>query len=317
MDMTQMQQFPSPTSALAGRVLVVDDVPSNIHTISNILRDEHEIMFATNGPDAVRMAKDKKPDLILLDIMIPEMDGYQICAILRELPDTRDIPIIFVSALGEEKDEARGLEMGAIDYFIKPLSPPIVRARVRNHLELKRQRDLLRDMSQVDGLTGLPNKRRMDDALSNEWRRCQRAGTPVSLFLASIDLFKEYNLSHGHLKGDDCLRKVARTVAGYLCRPGDLAARYGSKEFIALLPDTELEGAIQLAEQARSAVEALSIPYPLPDNDDHVLTISCGVASCIPTLEAMPFQLLQLSKEQMLLAKEQGRNQTVGQELAL
>lgn len=315
MDTTQVQQFSSLTPALSGRILVVDDVPSNIHTLSNILREDHEIIFATNGPDAVRMAKDKRPDLILLDIMIPEMDGYQICAILRELPDTRDIPIIFVSALGEEKDEARGLEMGAIDYFIKPLSPPIVRARVHNHLELKRQRDLLRDMSQVDGLTGLPNKRRLDDALASEWRRCQRAGTPVSLFLASIDLFKEYNLSHGHLKGDDGLRKVARTVAGYLCRPGDLAARYGSKEFVALLPDTELEGAIQLAEQARSAVEALSIPYPLPNDAEHVLTISCGVASCIPSLDALPFQLLAHARTQMMQAKQEGRNKTVGQEL--
>ncbi|SIT01240.1 diguanylate cyclase domain-containing protein [Insolitispirillum peregrinum] len=315
MELPQEQRLASTGSITGGRILVVDDVPSNIHMLSNILRDDHEIIFATNGPDAVRMAKEKKPDLILLDIMLPEMDGYQICCILRELPDTRDIPIIFVSALGEEKDEARGLEMGAIDYFVKPLSPPIVRARVRNHIEFKRQRDLLRDMSQVDGLTGLPNKRRADDALASEWRRCQRSGSPISIFMVSLDQFKEYNLSHGHLKGDDCLRKVARTIAGYLCRPGDMAARYDGKVFIAILPDTELEGAIQLAEQARSAVEALSIPYPLPDNDEHSVTISCGVSTCVPSLDMMPFQLISRAKEQLEMAKNNGRNCVEGNEL--
>jgi diguanylate cyclase (GGDEF)-like protein len=295
--------------------LIVDDVPSNIHMLSNILRDEHEVFFATNGADALRLAGERLPDLVLLDIMMPDMDGYEVCTKLREQPETRDIPVIFVTALGEEKDEEKGLSMGAIDYFVKPLSPAIVRMRVRNHLELKRQRDMLRDMSLVDGLTGLANKRRLDEALDSEWRRCQRAGAAVSLFMLSIDNLQQYNEALGYLKGDECLRKVARTIAGYLCRPGDLAARYSSQEFMALLPETELEGAIQLAEQARTAVEALSIPHPNSQAGDRV-SISCGVVSSVPSMDMMPFQLISVARTYLQQAKDQGRNRVCGGEFA-
>jgi diguanylate cyclase (GGDEF)-like protein len=296
-----------------GSILVVDDVPSNIHMLSNILRDEHDVFFATSGADALRLAGERQPDLVLLDIMMPDMDGYEVCAKLREMPETRDIPVIFVTALGEEKDEERGLAMGAIDYFVKPLSPPIVRMRVRNHLELKRQRDMLRDMSLVDGLTGLANKRRLDEALDSEWRRCQRAGASVSLFILSVDCLQQYNEALGHIKGDECLRKVARTIAGYLCRPGDMAARYSTKEFMALLPETELEGAMQLAEQARTAVEALSIPHPNSLAGDRV-SISCGVVASVPSMDMMPFQLISVARGYLQQAKDQGRNRVCGGE---
>lgn len=290
-----------------GTILVVDDVPSNIHILSHILREDHQVYFSTNGPDALRIAKEKRPDLVLLDIMMPEMDGYEVCRRLREQPETRDIPIIFVTALGEEKDEAKGLELGAIDYFIKPLSPPIVRVRVRNHLELKRQRDALRDMSQVDGLTGLANRRRFDEALDREWRRSLRAGTPISLIIADIDHFKDFNDHYGHLKGDECLRKVARTVAGYLCRPGDLAARFGDKQIAALLPETAISGAKLLGEQAQQAVEALAIQHS-SNTPTEVVTLSVGVSCCVPVIDLFPAQLVAMALEQVRLAKDAGRN---------
>lgn len=305
----------TPSSAVrsGGSILVVDDVPSNIHMLSNILREEHDVFFATNGSDALKLAAERLPDLVLLDIMMPDMDGYEVCAKLRQTPETRDIPVIFVTALGEEKDEAKGLSMGAIDYFVKPLSPAIVRMRVRNHLELKRQRDMLREMSLVDPLTGLANKRRVDEALDSEWRRCQRAKAPVALFMMSLDHMQQFNEVHGHVKGDEALRKIARTVAGYLCRPGDMAARYSPQEFVALLPETELEGAVQLAEQARSAVEALSIPYGGGPTGE-VVTVSCGVVSCVPTMDMMPFQLISHARENLKSAQDLGHNRVFGQE---
>jgi diguanylate cyclase (GGDEF)-like protein len=296
-----------------GSILVVDDVPSNIHMLSNILREEHDVFFATNGADALKLAAERLPDLVLLDIMMPDMDGYEVCAKLRSMPETCDIPVIFVTALGEEKDEEKGLSMGAIDYFIKPLSPAIVRMRVRNHLELKRQRDMLRDMSLVDPLTGLANKRRLDEALDSEWRRCQRAKAPVALFMLSLDHMQAYHETQGNVKGDEALRKIARTVAGYLCRPGDMAARYSPQEFIALLPETELEGAVQLAEQARSAVEALSIAYPNGPSGD-IVTVSCGVVSCVPTMEMMPFQLISHARENLKTAQHLAGNRVFGQD---
>src|SRR4030042_6365192 len=170
-------------------------------------------MFATSGKDALDIAAQHAPDLILMDVVMPEMDGYQVCARLKVDARTKDIPVIFVTSMGQEEDESKGLNCGAIDYLTKPISPSIVKARVHNHLELKRYRDSLRTLSTLDGLTGVPNRRRFDEVLNEEWRRARRNQTVLSLLLMDIDNFKSYNDHYGHLSGDDCLRKIARGVA--------------------------------------------------------------------------------------------------------
>ncbi|WP_454020456.1 diguanylate cyclase [Azospirillum sp. Marseille-Q6669] len=289
------------------KILVVDDIPSNVHVLSRILKDEHDIYFATDGAKALELAQSRLPDLVLLDIMMPGMDGYEVCSRLKTDPITRDIPVIFISAKSEVEDETYGLEVGAIDFISKPISPPIVKARVRNHLLLKRQTDLLRTLSFADGLTGIANRRRFDEVLLREWRRCGRVQLPLSLIMLDVDQFKPYNDHYGHQAGDECLRAVAQLLAEQMMRPGDLIARYGGEEFVCLLPETDEDGAVQVAERLRETVANRRLPHAVSHVADHV-TISLGVATARPTLDDTPDRLTQLADGLLYEAKRAGRN---------
>ncbi|MBK3774589.1 diguanylate cyclase [Azospirillum aestuarii] len=289
------------------KILVVDDIPSNVHVLSRILKDDHDIYFATDGAKALELAQSRLPDLVLLDIMMPGMDGYEVCSRLKADPITRDIPVIFISAKSEVEDETYGLEVGAIDFISKPISPPIVKARVRNHLLLKRQTDLLRTLSFADGLTGIANRRRFDEVLLREWRRCARVQLPLSLIMLDVDQFKPYNDHYGHQAGDECLRAVAQLLAGQMMRPGDLIARYGGEEFVCLLPETDEDGAVQVAERLRGTVADRRLPHAVSHVADHV-TISLGVATAQPILDNTPDRLTQLADGLLYEAKRAGRN---------
>ncbi|MFD1625875.1 diguanylate cyclase [Azospirillum griseum] len=293
------------------KILVVDDIPSNVHVLSRILKDDYDIYFATDGEKALDLVQTRLPDLVLLDIMMPGMDGYEVCARIKADPATHDIPIIFISAKSEVEDETRGLEVGAIDFITKPISPPIVKARVRNHLLLKRQTDLLRSLSFLDGLTGIANRRRFDETMAREWRRCARSRQPLSLILLDVDHFKTYNDHYGHQAGDECLRAVAAVLADRVKRTGDLVARYGGEEFVCLLPETEGEGAMQVAERLRSAVADSAIPHAQSLVASHV-TISLGVATVIPTMDVAPATLTQTADQLLYQAKRSGRNRAQG-----
>lgn len=288
-------------------ILIVDDTPQNIEILNEVLGDEYEILCATEGKEGLALALAEQPDLILLDVMMPEMDGYEMCRQLKEEPRTRAIPVIFITAMSQEDDEAKGLEIGAIDYLTKPISPPIVRARVRNHLELKRHRDILESISHIDGLTGIANRRQFDRVLDQEWRRAIRTRTPISLVMMDIDCFKEFNDCYGHLAGDDCLKSIAAAFDATLNRPGDLIARYGGEEFACILPETDASGARQVAERLHAAVLALCAPH----RDSAVanqVTISVGVATMIPAAASQPDQLIAEADRHLYLAKKGGRN---------
>ncbi len=172
-------------------ILVVDDSPTNLAILNVVLRDAYQIITANNGADALTLAAAEEPDLIILDIMMPGMDGYEICDRLKANPFTRDIPVMFVTAMDQERQEAKGLALGAVDYIAKPVSPPIVLARVRNQLELKKQRDYLRRLSAIDGLTGIANRRAFEEDFDREWRRCLRLKTSICVYLTDIDQFQE------------------------------------------------------------------------------------------------------------------------------
>jgi diguanylate cyclase (GGDEF)-like protein len=289
-------------------ILIVDDTPENIEILLEALNGDYEVLFATCGQEALDIALEQNPDLILLDVIMPEMDGYETCARLKQDRRTQGIPVIFVTSLDQEEDEARGLGVGAIDYLTKPIRPAIVKARVRNHLELKRYRDFLENLSLTDGLTGISNRRRFDDGLENEWRRAMRNQTPLSLILLDIDLFKGYNDHYGHLAGDDCLRQLARVLAGCARRPADLIARYGGEEFACLLADTDTDGAMRVAIQMRDKLNSLNIPYATSPITDHV-TLSLGVASLIPMIGQSPYDLIRQTDAFLYAAKRNGRNQ--------
>jgi diguanylate cyclase (GGDEF)-like protein len=293
------------------KILVVDDIPSNVHVLSRILKDDYDIYFATDGEKALDLVQARLPDLVLLDIMMPGMDGYEVCARIKADPATHDIPVIFISAKSEVEDETRGLEVGAIDFITKPISPPIVKARVRNHLLLKRQADLLRSLSFLDGLTGIANRRRFDDTMAREWRRCARSHQPLSLVILDVDHFKSYNDHYGHQAGDECLRLVAAVLADRVKRTGDLVARYGGEEFVCLLPETDNDGALQVAERLRGAVEDCAIPHDCSPVASHV-TISLGVATVVPVVDESPDQLTQMADQLLYQAKRSGRNRVQG-----
>jgi diguanylate cyclase (GGDEF)-like protein len=289
------------------RILAIDDTPTNLLTLGAVLGDEFALQIATSGAAGLALAGQSSPDLILLDVMMPDMNGFETCRRLKADPLTRDIPVIFITALNSPEDETFGLEAGAVDFISKPLNSAVVRARVRTHITLKRQADLLRSMSFVDGLTGVANRRQFDEALQREWRACLRTGTTLALAMIDIDHFKQFNDTYGHPAGDACLRAIAGILDGEMNRSHDLIARYGGEEFVCLLPDINLTAAQIKAEQLRQAVQSLNIPHKASSTAP-VVTISVGLAFFIPTEKLTPEQLVAAADVQLYTAKHTGRN---------
>ncbi|MGB1580556.1 MAG: diguanylate cyclase domain-containing protein [Nevskiales bacterium] len=290
------------------KLLIVDDQPVNIQALYQIFKDEHEVFMATNGEQALAEARGKQPDLILLDIVMPGMDGLQVCKALKSDPATQSIPVIFVTSQDDPNDEARGLACGAVDFISKPISPPVVQARAHTHLLLKQQSDLLRKMAYIDGLTGVANRRKFNEQIEIDWRAAQRAHSSLGAIILDIDHFKLYNDHYGHQAGDACIAAIAQALHAQLGRPRDLLARYGGEEFACLLPDTEPEGVKRKAEEFLNAVRELKLPHAVSPTADRV-TISLGVAAMIPQTEGASHELLKLADDRLYEAKEAGRNQ--------
>jgi len=289
------------------KVLVADDDAVNRDVLGELLKPEYTVLLAKNGAQTLERAARHLPDLILLDVMMPDMDGYEVLRRLRADPLTEQIAVIFISGLDRPEDEATGLKMGASDYITKPFNQTVVMARVALHLQVVRQRRMLERLANIDGLTELANRRRFDEVYELEWQRARRAGRPLSLALLDIDAFKQYNDRYGHPAGDRALRAVARLAAAAMRRPADLAARYGGEELVLLLPETGAQEARQLVSQLREAVAALTIPHEA-SNVAAVLTASVGGA----TLEAGSFEaapdLFEAADAQLYRAKQAGRN---------
>ena len=228
-DTDPIPRLPSDLPNRRRRLLIVDDQPINIQALYQAFSADHQVFMATSGPQALALCLSKQPDLVLLDVMMPGMDGFEVCRRLTADPATADIPVIFVTAHSDEAAETLGLDVGAVDFISKPINPNIVRARVRTHVTLKAQSDLLRHWVYIDGLTGVHNRRYLDERLATEWGRAVRCSTTLSVVLIDVDFFKPYNDHYGHHAGDDCLRRVASTLKAGLRRPGDLMTRYGTR----------------------------------------------------------------------------------------
>lgn len=289
------------------KLLIVDDQPLNIRVLNELFRFDCDVFMATNGEQAISICLQQHPDLVLLDVVMDGVDGHQVCRQLKANPDTRHIPIIFVSAKGEEEDEAQGLEIGAVDYISKPFNPTIVRARVKTHLTLKLQSDYLRSLAGIDGLTGIPNRRTFDDRFTEAWAQSCRDGGPLSLLMIDIDHFKLYNDHHGHQEGDQCLKRVAAALASTTSRPYDLVARYGGEEFVCLLPDTPADGALLIARKMQQQIEQLQIEHPASMASNYV-TLSIGISTQLPSPNADCRVLLHAADAQLYKAKRAGRN---------
>lgn len=289
------------------RVLIVDDSIINIKIMLRILEDDYEILYATSGEEALSLVLLYNVDIILLDVLMPGLDGYEVCKRLKSQPLTENIPIIFVSGMSNVDDETKGLEAGAIDYIVKPFNTTIVKMRVKNHLELKKYRDLLENLSLRDGLTGIANRRYFDENYNIEWQRALCKNETVAVLLLDIDFFKNYNDFYGHLQGDECLRQVARALDDSMKGSGGFAARYGGEEFVVLLPLGTLEEALHIGEKLRKNIESLRIHHSTSTISEHI-TLSIGVAVMKPE-ENMPSRsLLEMADHALYQAKHQGRN---------
>jgi diguanylate cyclase (GGDEF)-like protein len=292
-----------------GVVLVIDDDQTNIKVIIEILKPAGlTVISARNGEMGIKRALFVLPDLILLDVMMPGMDGFETCRLLKSEPATQGIPVIFITALNDEDNKVKGFDVGGVDYITKPFGQREVLARVKTHLSLKRKQDLLERLAEIDGLTEIPNRRQFDRVLEKEWRRSQRGQTPLTLIMIDIDYFKYFNDSYGHTSGDDCLRVVAQTLASSVQRGADFVARYGGEEFAVILPETTLDSATVIAEQIRENVASLQLPHVSSQVSDYV-TLSLGVATVIPNDETSANNLIEMADRALYRAKRKGRNQ--------
>jgi diguanylate cyclase (GGDEF)-like protein len=298
-----------------GKILVVDDSVINIELLSDILQDNYEVLFATSGHKALKMIPELHPDLILLDIVMPGMDGYEVISILKNNPKTEHIPIIFITAKSTTEDMVKGFKMRAVDYISKPFAVEEVKVRVKTHIDnqllfkaLKKANRQLQQLSRVDGLTGIANRRHFDEFLQQMINRARRHQHPLSLLIIDIDFFKFYNDFYGHQQGDSCLIDVAKQLNLYAQRDGELAARYGGEEFAIILSEMSPEDALEHAQKCLLSIEALQIEHKKSDCNSFV-TISMGAVTQIDCSKITPENLIKKADKALYKAKQSGRNQ--------
>jgi len=292
------------------RIVVVDDDPGTVLVLADVLKNLGKVYLATRPAEAVSLALRVEPDLVLLDVEMPDADGFAVLQELRIHAQLADTLVLFVTSHGAPDIEARALSAGAIDFIDKPVHADIVRARVRNYLALKQQGDQLRRWSMLDGLTGLANRRAFDMALDREWASAEKSGKSLGLVLCDIDYFKLYNDIYGHPTGDVCLQSVAAVLRNGATSPCAVAARYGGEEFSLLLPGFAAADSVQVAVGLCAAMSALDVPHIGSHVSSHV-TLSLGVATHTPVPGSRPGVLVRAADEALYQAKEEGRNRVV------
>jgi len=287
-------------------ILIIDDEKSNIIALTNILNQEYKVYAVRDSREAVEAAEKDMPDVILLDILMPEMDGFEVIKSLKSSEKTRSIPVIFITGLNNTEAEEKGFILGAADYITKPFSSAIVKLRVRNQIQLSNQFKLIKILSMTDELTGLFNRRGFDSRMNLEWARAKREQASLSIILLDLDDFKNYNDVYGHLQGDKALATVAKVLTQSIKRAIDFAARWGGEEFIALLPDTGVSGALSVAEKIRQNIEDTQIPCD--DGDITNVTMSLGVNTYIPRQEISIQEFIDGADQALYAAKKTGKN---------
>jgi diguanylate cyclase (GGDEF)-like protein len=318
-------------------ILIVDDTPDNLRVLSSILANErgYHVRKALNGQIALIACEKTLPDLILLDINMPEMNGYELCTYLKNQEKTRDIPIIFISALDDVLDIIKAFNVGGSDYITKPFYVEEVLVRIENQLTIQRLQKKLKEQNYLliqeiekrrqaeqnlleaneklqhlassDKLTGISNRRHLDEYLQREWLRAIQEQTFLSLIMCDIDYFKAYNDAYGHQSGDVCLQQIAQAIKFALKYPADLVARYGGEEFIAILPNTNLQGAVKVAHNIQLEVQKLNIIHA-QSPISNLITLSLGISSKMPTIESFPESLIRDADTALYQAKNDGRD---------
>ncbi len=306
------------------KALIIDDTLTSLTLVSHQLRRMGiEPFTAQDGATGIELFKQHRPDLVLVDVVMPGLNGYEVAKRIRQLErDGEWTPIILLTARTSDEDLERGIAVGGDDYLVKPISEVVLTAKVRAMQRIAQMRyslvvltrrldeanrELIR-LSAVDGLTGIANRRQFDEFLTREWARGTRHEAEISLLMCDVDFFKQYNDLYGHQMGDECLRTVAQTLASRVKRPTDLVARYGGEEFAVILPDTDLEGALQLAEAMRGdKTKRLAIAHG--GGKDGIVTMSLGIACRIPSRDGLgSVALVKAADDALYEAKGRGRN---------
>lgn len=314
-------------------VLIVDDKPENLMVLEVLLEDiDCNVVKANSGNEALGLMLEYDFSLVLLDVQMPEMDGFETAELMRGSERTRYIPIIFVTAISKEKISIfKGYEVGAVDYLFKPIEPLILKSKVKIFMELSIQKRRLEEQAELlelkvlelrelkndnfrlqnlsfhDGLTGIANRRSFDKYIDRAWKSAIRSNTAISLIMIDIDYFKMYNDNYGHLKGDDCLITVAQILASSIKRPMDFVARYGGEEFIFILPDTDSYGALNVAQNVKKNIADAAISHEFSLVSKHI-TISQGIVTAYPSKDDKIEQFIHNSDLSMYKSKELGRN---------
>ncbi len=308
------------------KILVVEDSKVTVKVLTGYLASMgvENPLVAETGTQALRTFRREHPDIVLLDAKLPDIDGFEVASKIRKAEQGEEwAAIIFLTAMNSDEDLARGIAAGGDDYLVKPVSETVFHAKVRamqrlvgmqrNLVEVTRKLDAanaeLQRLSTTDSLTGIANRRALDDFLSREWRRCQRMEKPLSLVMLDVDYFKLFNDKYGHQAGDDCLKQVAAQIARAAPRASDLAARYGGEEFSLVLGESDADGVLWMAERVRQMVADLRVPHYATDSK--FVTISCGVVSVLPDDTRSIETLMQSADAALYQAKRGGRNRTV------
>ena len=324
---------------LNSKVLIVEDCFDNLQLLGILLTNNgYEIIESDNGYAAIDKARTDLPDLILLDICMPNLNGFEVCRILKGDRRTEHIPIIFLSSLQEIENKTQGFQFGCDDYITKPFAIEEVLMRVENQirkyhwqLELKAKNQSLEQknrqlldkerilsnlncelnrLATIDRLTQIANRYQFDEFIRREWQRSQREKSDLSLIFIDIDYFKLYNDYFGHQAGDVCLQKVAKAIAKTAQRPGDLTARYGGEEFAVILPQTPANNALSLAEKIRQEVKKLNLVH-FDSLVSDLVSLSLGVTSVVPSPHYTIKQFLVTADKALYQAKKQGRDRAV------
>jgi diguanylate cyclase (GGDEF)-like protein len=269
----------------------------------------YNLLISKNGVRALELAQERVPDLILLDVLMPDMSGFEVIAKLKESEITHKIPVIFITGLTGSEDEEKGFFLGAVDYIVKPFVKSIVKARVNTHIKIIDQMRTIERIGLLDPLTKIPNRRGFEERLNAEWGRAMREGAYISFLLMDIDKFKTYNDTHGHQQGDVALKTFAEVSSKSLLRSIDYEARWGGEEFVVLLPGLNAEGAIAVAERIRKNVEEAIVPTE--DGGETKITVSIGINSMVPTADISAKEFIERADRALYKAKEAGRNRFV------
>ena len=289
-------------------VLVVDDDIATVKFIAEAIRDEYEVIFTLSAEKCFEKATTKpQPDLILLDIKMPSVDGFEICDKLKSTPDTQHIPIIFITSAKLEADQERAFEIGAADYINKPINIKILKARLKAHIRQSFDLKKLEALALTDVLTNVANRRKFNETLESDWKLAIRDKTHIALLMIDIDDFKRFNDHYGHPEGDKCLIAVANTLKECTDRPIDMVARIGGEEFVVLLPDPDLSGATFVAHRVINAIHKLAYPH-IESRVSNDLTLSIGVCCMQPSINDDSELIIHAADKALYKAKHDGRD---------